>query len=97
MPEDVNDNGVLVLSEKIAFSDEEEQALLTELHHAFKRGRGYSELEIAQKRTALERVLKPETLERHRSRLQAAGFAKLNAWFQCCNFASLVSWKTEQR
>ncbi|MFZ5653743.1 MAG: carboxy-S-adenosyl-L-methionine synthase CmoA [Pseudomonadota bacterium] len=83
--------GVLVLSEKIAFADAELDRLMIDLHHAFKRANGYSELEIAQKRAALEQVLIPETLETHRRRLREAGFAAVDVWFQCFNFASLLA------
>lgn len=83
--------GILVLSEKIAFDDEHLQALNVELHHAFKRANGYSELEIAQKRNALDNVLVPETLEAHRARIRGAGFTSCDVWFQCFNFASLVA------
>jgi tRNA (cmo5U34)-methyltransferase len=64
---------------------------MVDLHHAFKRANGYSELEIAQKRAALEAVLIPETLDVHRARLREAGFAAADVWFQCFNFASLLA------
>jgi len=85
--------GVLILSEKIAFEDEEHQTLMTELHHNFKRANGYSDLEIAQKRTALENVLIPETLKTHQQRLLQAGFRSVDCWFQCFNFASIIAFK----
>lgn len=85
--------GILILSEKIAFDDPVKQALFTELHHAFKKANGYSDLEISQKRAALERVLVPETIERHRGRLTEAGFARAEVWFQYLNFASLLAVK----
>lgn len=85
--------GVLILSEKVAFNDRPHHELMIELHHNFKRANGYSDLEIAQKRTALENVLIPETLETHRSRLKQAGFASSDVWFQCFNFASLIAIK----
>lgn len=85
--------GVLVLSEKICFDDEHLQQLNTELHHAFKRANGYSELEISQKRSALENVLVPETIAAHQQRLRRAGFSSVDVWFQCFNFASLVAVK----
>lgn len=85
--------GVLVLSEKIAGDDPAADAFLTELHHAFKRANGYSELEISRKRSALENVLVPETLARHRQRLGEAGFARVDVWFQCLNFASMVAFR----
>lgn len=83
--------GALILSEKLRFEDEAEHELLGELHLAFKRANGYSELEIAQKRSAIENVMKPDSLELHRERLLAAGFSKVVPWFQCLNFASLIA------
>lgn len=89
----LNPGGVLILSEKIAFEDAEHQQLMTDLHHNFKRANGYSDLEIAQKRSALEKVLIPETLETHRRRLLNAGFRSVDCWFQCFNFTSLIAFK----
>ena len=83
--------GVLILSEKVCFEDAHVQSLANELHQEFKRANGYSELEIAQKRDAIENVLVPETLDAHRERMQAAGFASVDVWFQCFNFASMVA------
>ena len=80
-----------MLSEKINFDNAEEQQLLRDLHHEFKRQRGYSELEIARKRTALENVLVTETLEEHRRRLSAAGFRRTTVWLQCFNFVSILA------
>ncbi|MGJ3254950.1 MAG: carboxy-S-adenosyl-L-methionine synthase CmoA [Alcanivorax sp.] len=83
--------GILVLSEKIRFADDAENALQTELHHAFKRNNGYSDLEISQKRTALENVLIPETLADHEARLRRAGYREIHVWFRCFNFVSLLA------
>ena len=85
--------GVLILSEKIAFSDPHLQELNTDLHHSFKRQNGYSELEVSQKRSALENVMIPETLSTHRERILNAGFNSCDVWFQCFNFASIVAVK----
>lgn len=85
--------GALVLSEKIVFPGEAHQHLLTELHHDFKRANGYSDLEISQKRQAIENVLVPESAATHEERLQAAGFTTTAAWFQCFTFASWVAVK----
>ena len=85
--------GALVLSEKIHFEDAAQQALMTELHHDFKRAHGYSELEIAQKRTALENTLVTETMESHQQRLQEVGFSNVSLWFQCFNFVSILAVK----
>lgn len=85
--------GVLILSEKICFADPAVNTMFTGLYHDFKRSQGYSDLEISQKRTALENVLVPETLADHCARLTEAGFARTAVWFQCFNFASLVAFK----
>ncbi|WP_456405953.1 carboxy-S-adenosyl-L-methionine synthase CmoA [Thiolapillus sp.] len=85
------DEGVLILSEKIAGEDEQEDALLVELHHAFKRANGYTDLEISQKRAALEEVLVPETIAMHKRRLHEAGFKRVDLWFQCFNFVSFIA------
>lgn len=85
--------GVLILSEKIKFADTQQQALMTELYMEFKRANGYSELEISQKRSALENVLLPDTIETHQERLKLAGFAESLVWFQNFVFASLLAVK----
>ena len=85
--------GVLILSEKIAFANSHENRQQIELHEAFKRAQGYSELEISGKRTALENVLIPETLACHHERLGKAGFDASITWFQCFNFASMLAFK----
>jgi tRNA (cmo5U34)-methyltransferase len=85
--------GVLILSEKICFDDNSEQSELEELHWLFKRANGYSDLEVSQKRSALEKVLLPDTLDTHESRLKQAGFQHTHLWYQCFNFMSLIAIK----
>lgn len=85
--------GALLLSEKIALSEESADEQMIDWYHAFKRANGYSEMEVSQKRTALENVLIPETLQAHEQRLKAAGFSRVYPWFQCFNFVSLVAVK----
>lgn len=85
--------GIFVLSEKIRFEDDAEDAIQQSMHHAFKFNNGYSQLEISQKRTALENVLIPETIAEHRQRLINAGFQKVHVWFHCFNFMSLVAFR----
>ena len=85
--------GVLLLAEKRIFENELSQAFNESLHLAFKRANGYSELEISQKRSALEKVLLPDTLEQHDERLQWAGFQRRETWYQCFNFMALAAFK----
>ena len=85
--------GALILSEKIIFENDRENQQQIEWYHNMKRSNGYSDLEISQKRAALENVLIPDTFEQHQDRLQAAGFAESYQWFQSFNFVSLVALK----
>ncbi|MNO46208.1 tRNA (cmo5U34)-methyltransferase [compost metagenome] len=64
------------------------------MHLDFKRANGYSELEISQKRTALENVMRTDSLEIHRARLRDAGFTHQDLWFQCFNFGSMIAIKS---
>lgn len=85
--------GVLVLSEKLTHKNPTINDMLIELHHEFKRNNGYSELEISQKRSALENVMLLDTQGEHEERLKAAGFSEVSMWFCCFNFASFVAVK----
>lgn len=73
----LNPGGVLVLAEKLREPDEHANEMLAELHHDFKRANGYSDLEIAQKRQALENVLVSDTEKQQVDRLKAVGFAQV--------------------
>ncbi len=86
------DGGALILSEKIFFA-EDEQSHLEALHYDFKKANGYSQMEISQKRTSLEKVLIPETREAHIQRLKEAGFSQVFTWYQCFNFVSFLAIK----
>lgn len=86
-------DGVLLVSEKIQIDDKDLNQLFIDAHHEFKKRQGYSDLEVAQKRSAIEHVLIPETIEQHFSRFSEAGFSKSNLWFQCLNFCSMIAVK----
>lgn len=89
----LNKGGILILSEKVKFDNKEVNDLLIDVYHAFKKSNGYSDLEISQKRTALENVLKPETIDIHLQRLTQSGFSTAEVWFQCFNFCSILAIK----
>lgn len=84
--------GALILAEKVQVPDNRGGAWMTALHEDFKRANGYSELAIARKRAALERVLVPDSIETHEQRLAAAGFIETTRWFQNLNFVAWVAW-----
>lgn len=88
--------GALLLSEKIKFADAETDNLIIDLHHNFKKSMGYTDLEIAQKRTAIENILLPETSEAHCERMSDCGFTQVSPWFQCFNFCSFLAIKPRE-
>lgn len=79
--------GIFLLAEKICSEDNEIQDLTTTLYYDFKKRMGYSELEISQKREALENVLIPLTPEAQVSQLKAGGFEHVEMLFRWYNFA----------
>ena len=89
----LNKGGVLVLSEKVLLSEELENSRMVQLHQAFKKTQGYSDLEISQKRTALENVLVPDLESVHYQRLKKAGFSEVYQCFRCFNFVSYLAIK----
>ena len=85
--------GILLLSEKIISHDQRLNREFIDIYHQFKRTRGYSELEIAKKREALENVLIPFSIEENRSMLKQIGFTTVETYFQWFNFASIIAVK----
>lgn len=84
-------SGVLIVSEKVRFDDAWEQSYFDHTHVAYKRANGYSALEVAQKRSSLEKILVPDRVEDHEARFRAAGFGRVHTWFRCLNWVSFVA------
>jgi len=89
--EGLSDDGVFILSEKIADDDPVFEAFIVDLYHDFKRENAYSDLEISRKRTALENVLIPESVATHLDRLRTAGFRHAGIWMKHFNFVSFIA------
>ncbi len=89
----LNTNGVLIVSEKIHFDNQQKQKQTTKLHLDFKRANGYSELEIANKRQSIENILITDSKQTHFKRFNMAGFKNSICHFQCLNFASFLAVK----
>ena len=92
--------GVLLYAEKLAISGADDPqtradagvlAWDEDAHLDFKRANGYTELAIAQKRTALENVMQPDSFAQHQTRLNAAGFSWQHCWFRCLNWAAFAA------
>lgn len=85
--------GVFLLSEKTIAHGPTLNRDFIAIHHAFKRERGYSALEIAAKREALENVLIPFSLAENIQLLHKAGFTEVEPFFTWFNFSSVVALK----
>ncbi|MFN8389588.1 MAG: carboxy-S-adenosyl-L-methionine synthase CmoA [Bdellovibrionota bacterium] len=85
--------GSLLLSEKVIHRSETLNRVLYEMHHQFKRSRGYSDLEIAQKRDAIENVLIPLSTEENVDLLRQAGFREVELYAKWYNFASFIAFR----
>jgi tRNA (cmo5U34)-methyltransferase len=85
--------GVFIMAEKIESPNKDIQNLTTDLYYDFKRRNGYSELEIAQKREALEEVLITLPPEKQVELMKQAGFQKSEMIFRWYNFACFLGIK----
>ncbi len=85
--------GVFILSEKFIIGDSVLNNSINDLHLDFKRANGYSELEISQKRSAIENVMKIDKYDDHLTRLKGIGFDHVTCWYQCFDFGSFLAIK----
>lgn len=82
--------GIFLFSEKTVHPDPGLANLQVDFYYRFKKENGYSELEISQKRDALENVLVPETVAAHQERLKRCGFTVCDLWLKWFNFCSWI-------
>jgi len=85
--------GVLVLVEKILAEDSRYNRDFITHYYNYKRRNSYSEMEISQKREALENVLIPYKLSENITMLRDAGFNHCEVFFKWYNFMGLVAVK----
>lgn len=89
-------NGCLILVEKVLGENTTFNRLFIKYYYEYKRRMGYSEMEIAQKREALENVLIPYRLEEDKELLHRAGFQQVDIFFKWYNFCGIVARKTAE-
>jgi len=85
--------GCVVLVEKVLGRDSRLNRLFIERYYDMKRRNGYSDLEIAQKREALENVLVPYQLEENLQLLRDVGFSATDVFFKWYNFCGIIAVK----
>jgi len=89
----LNENGAVLIIEKVLGEDSLFNRLFIKYYYDMKRDNGYSELEIAQKREALENVLVPYKLLENRELLLQTGFRHVDVFFKWYNFCGMVAVK----
>jgi len=82
--------GFMLVSEKVSHHQIAIDDALVELYFEFKRRNGYSELEIARKREALENVLVPVSVDENQQMFREAGFGEVELLLKWFNFATFV-------
>lgn len=86
-------NGMFIIVEKTKCEHSIFQGRFDKFYHGFKKDNGYSDLEIAQKRDAIEDVLNPLTMGENITLLQDAGFSKVDCFFKWLHFTGLIAVK----
>ena len=89
----LRENGGLILVEKVLGEDSHFNRLFIKHYYDFKRRSGYSDLEITQKREALENVLIPYKLFENLELLTRSGFREKDVFFKWYNFCGIVAIK----
>jgi tRNA (cmo5U34)-methyltransferase len=89
----LNPGGVLIMSEKLRQEDKKIEDFNTSTYENFKSGNGYSFLEIANKRQALENILVPDSLSGNLSLLNRNGFKNVEILFKWLNFTTFAAFK----
>lgn len=89
----LNANGCLILVEKMLSQNSTINRLFIKHYYEFKKRNGYSEMEIAQKREALENVLIPYHFDENRELLLRNGFRSCDVFFRWYNFCGMLAIK----
>ncbi len=89
----LEEGGIFIFSEKVISDDKILNKLMIDEYYNFKKTKGYSEFEIAQKREALENVLIPYTYEENKKMCEDVGFKQFDCLFKWVNFATFIAIK----
>ena len=89
----LEDGGVFIFSEKVITQNKSLNKMMIDEYYDFKKTKGYSEFEIAQKREALENVLIPYTYEENKKMCEDVGFINFDCLFKWNNFATFIAIK----
>jgi tRNA (cmo5U34)-methyltransferase len=85
--------GCLLVVEKVLSKDSKINRSFIKYYYDFKERNGYSKMEIAQKREALENVLIPYRLEENYELFLSSGFSFCDVFFKWYNFCGMIAVK----
>jgi tRNA (cmo5U34)-methyltransferase len=85
--------GAVIIIEKILAEDSTFNRDFIKYYYDMKRRNHYSEMEISQKREALENVLIPYKLSENVIMLREAGFTQVEIFFKWYNFSGFIAKK----
>ncbi|EDM24192.1 carboxy-S-adenosyl-L-methionine synthase CmoA [Caminibacter mediatlanticus] len=91
--ESLERDGIFLMSEKLITENKKLNKIMIDIYYEYKKQKGYSEFEIAQKREALENVLIPYTMQENIEMLKNAGFKDIEVIFRWNNFATFIAFK----
>jgi tRNA (cmo5U34)-methyltransferase len=91
MAQQLTQNGILILSEKLRWQDASWHEFATQNYEQFKQQNGYSQREIERKKEALERVLIPLSLPEQIQMLQEAGFRRFQPLLSWQQFTTIIA------
>ncbi len=89
----LNDQGCLIVFEKVLGESSVFNRLFIKYYYDMKKRKGYSEMEISQKREALENVLIPYRLEENKQLFLRSGFRHFDVFFKWYNFCGMIAIK----
>lgn len=89
----LNPDGCLILVEKVISENSTINRLFIKHYYEMKKRNGYSEMEIAQKREALENILVPYHIDENQRLLLSNGFKACDTFFRWYNFSGILAIK----
>ena len=89
----LNKDGCLLLIEKVLSRHSTLNRFFIKYYYAFKQRNGYSDIEVSQKREALENVLIPYRVEENMELLLNHGFSQCDVFFKWHNFCGFIAIK----
>ena len=89
----LKENGCLILVEKVLGNDSVFNRTFIKFYYDMKKRNGYSQMEIAQKREALENVLVPYRMSEDEQMLHRNGFRYTDIFYKWYNFYGVLAVK----